>query len=133
MIPELKAVITSPHVSTPMRLWIEVHLAYDRALSEQPVREELVSHVWEYIRWCRDEYKRDDMWSALSVAFFEHLLDRRAVREDLPKRITAREAADFVPHASYFHSQEDVHRYLDWFEVSQGGHAQPTIRIKSVR
>ena len=114
-MPSLRQTTTSSYVRNPMSLWIEIHLAYNTATSSNPVRTSVLDEVWGYIRWCRDEYKNDDMSTAVTVGFFEHLLDTRAVRDDLPHRISIKEAEGSVIFATYFHSQDDVERYLEWF------------------
>ena len=83
-----------------MSLWIELHLAYNNAASESPVEAHVLHEVWDYIRWCTDEYRNDDMEQAICLAFFEHLLDTRAISEDLPLRITVKEAERCVPCAT---------------------------------
>lgn len=131
LMPSLRSVVTSRNVDGPMSLWIELRLAYSVAASASPVRAAVLDEVWAYIRWCRDVYQNDDMWSAVTVAFFEHLLDERAMRDDLPGRISRREAEESVIHSSYFHAPEDVARYLEWFSNAQRGEAVGSFRLRS--
>jgi hypothetical protein len=131
VMPSLRSVVTSKHITGPMALWIELHLSYSTGASASPVQTAVLDEVWTYIRWCRDVYKSDDMWSAVTVAFFEHLLDERAVREDLPLRISLKEAEESVVYSTYFHSADDVDRYLEWFSNVQRGESVASFRLRS--
>lgn len=113
-----------------MSLWIELHLAYEQAV-EVPGRSATLDEIWSLVRWCRDDYRNDDMWNAVTVAFLEHLLDHRSVREDLPKRISRLEAETWVPHCAYFHPAEEIERYLEWFRAVQRGETVQSFRFGS--
>jgi hypothetical protein len=67
--------------SSPMALWIEILLAFERAFdSSDTARTE---QVLQYARWCWNS-SSSDLVNAVGCAFFEHLPEHSGVRKAIP-------------------------------------------------
>jgi hypothetical protein len=93
-LPELREAIAK--ANNVMSLWIELHLAFDNAYRE-PRNDGLIARIYSYADWClsapRSEDASHDPPTAVAVAFYEHIPQSKAAREDMPKWFSYDEVA----------------------------------------
>lgn len=93
-LPELRTLIAS--VDNVMALWIELRIKFEDAYRE-PRNEDLIARIYSYAHWCwnapRHEDAGHDPSTAATVAFFEHIPEIPAARQDMPRWFTFDEIA----------------------------------------
>ena len=89
-LPELSALISSPHVDNPMLLWVELQTTFGQLCEKDPLPLELLRRLWGYAKWSMEQ-RHDALVTAVHVAFCEHLLGRERVERALPQIMTRRE------------------------------------------
>jgi hypothetical protein len=67
--------------SSPMALWIEILLAFERAFESGDTPR--TGEILRYARWCWDS-SSSDLVNAVGCAFFEHLPEHAGIRKAIP-------------------------------------------------
>ena len=83
----------------------------ERAYETIPRDERLIENIFRYAHWSEFESGDDDLQTAASVAFYEHLPAHAEVRADLPNRITKEE---FLALKSLFPYFLEPNEYLEF-------------------
>jgi hypothetical protein len=86
MVPSKRHVVQNPQVDSPMMLWIELHMAYAGACDLG--RRQEIQEIQSFATWSLQQDADDDLSTAAIVAFFEHLLETPAQREELANWFT---------------------------------------------
>src|SRR5689334_20190048 len=103
VMPDLRGTIES--ADNVMALWIELHVAFERAYESAPPDEELIRRIYGYALWSLEQ-RNADVVTAASVAFFEHLPTHPAVRADLHRWIEPARFRDLEGAFRYFLDEE---------------------------
>lgn len=112
LLPGQRRVIDS--APEPMALWIELHFALERAYHAPVPDDSLIRAIYEYARWCLDTPDKSDdpsgFFTAVIVAFFEHLPTDKRVREDLHRWLTKEEFLGLEAPFRYFLEEGEFER-----------------------
>lgn len=85
-LPELRETIAE--AESVMSLWIELFLTFEEAYRE-PRNDDLIARIYSYADWCRAAPRNDDAGhdppTAVAVAFYEHIPQSQAARDDMPR------------------------------------------------
>jgi hypothetical protein len=85
-LPELRETIAK--AESVMSLWIELYIAFEDAYRD-PKNEDLIARLYAYADWClaapRNADASRDPLTAVVVAFYEHIPQSKAAREDMPR------------------------------------------------
>jgi len=101
LLPDLRETIMA--ATSPMALWIDLHIELVLAYRAPSRDERLIENIFRYARWSEFEAgDDDDVQTAASLAFYEHLPTDAEVRADLPNRITKEEFSDLKGLFQYF-------------------------------
>lgn len=114
-IPELQPIIASRDVDNPMMLWIELQLKFEDLCRQEPPPLDLIRRIWEYAKWCM-ENGNEDVATAASLGFCEHLLDIKATRRILPRIMGRRDYKQLKALLLYYNSEADYAEGLKGFE-----------------
>ena len=83
-LPELQKSIASKSVETPVDLWMQLHSDFGHLCRQGPPPIELLSRIWQYARWSREQESEDVQFAVISF-FFERIEDTRLYRTVLPQ------------------------------------------------
>lgn len=101
-LPELRETIAE--AANVMSLWIELHLAFDRAY-HNPRNDDLIAQIYAYADWCLNAPPNGDAGhdppTAVMVAFYEHIPQSKTARDDMPRWFTYDEVARNQPVFAY--------------------------------
>jgi len=105
MIPQCRKLIEqSENVSM---LWIELHLAFERAY-EEPKDAALIASIYRYASWCLKDSHNVNVQTAVVVAFYEHLpVGSQAVREEMPQWLSQEDFEGLRGPFHYFLSDKE--------------------------
>ena len=85
-LPEFRQVIAE--ADNVMSLWLELRLAFEEAYRD-PRNDDLIARIYSYADWCRSAPRNSDAsrdpLTAVAVAFYEHIPETKAAREDMPR------------------------------------------------
>ena len=85
-LPELRETIAK--AENVMSLWNELHFKFDDAYRD-PKNDDLIARIYSYADWCLQAPRNDDAShdpaTAVMVAFYEHIPQSKAAREDMPR------------------------------------------------
>ncbi|HTO81440.1 MAG TPA: hypothetical protein VMQ73_04350 [Methylomirabilota bacterium] len=84
LLPEFS--VTIQGVETPYMLWIELGHEFQDAYEGVP-NDDLIRRFYMFADWCwrQRPQKELDLNNCVAVCFYEHLVDHRAVRDDIPR------------------------------------------------
>jgi hypothetical protein len=103
-LPECRTLIESS--DSPMALWIELHLRFERLNDDDFTRR-----IFEYARWCvespGDGGHLSDAGTAAVCAFYEHLPQQAAIRRDLSRWLTREEFTNLREAFRYHLSEQE--------------------------
>jgi hypothetical protein len=114
-LPELQRIIASREVDSPMMLWIELNLEFERRCKQEPVPIELLKRLWGYAKWCMG--RGDDVGTGAALGFCEHLIDTKESRSVLPKIMSRQDYLDLKPLLLYHNSEPDYEEVLKGFKT----------------
>jgi hypothetical protein len=101
-LPDLRDTIA--HADTLMALWIDLRLAFEKAYRE-PTNEDLIARIYTYATWCLGAPRHGDAGrdptTAVTAAFYEHIPQSKAARDDMPRWFTPDQVAALRPVFSY--------------------------------
>lgn len=101
-LPELRRTIAS--ADSVMALWIELGNEFQKAYRD-PRNDDLIRRIYAYADWCLAAPRNDDAGrdpvTAVAVAFYEHIPDWPAAREDMPRWFHHEEVASSKAVFSY--------------------------------
>ena len=93
-LPEFRDIIAS--AERVMALWLELHQEFEDAYRE-PRNDDLIRRIYSYADWCLNAPRIDDAghdpFTAVMVAFFEHIPTWPAPRDDMPRWFSVDEVA----------------------------------------
>lgn len=107
LLPEFRAIVES--AESPMAMWIELHLQFDRAMDAGDLSR--VDRLLRFAAWCVSELSGtlpNDTSTAVAVAFYEHLPQRREYWQHFPKWFPRSKFQDLLPVFSYHLSEKEV-------------------------
>jgi hypothetical protein len=114
-LPELQALIASSRVDNPMMLWIELNLRFQDFCEQEPLPLDLIQRIWEYAKWSMEQGHPEAV-TAAALGFCEHLLDRKATRQILPKIMSRRDYLGLRELLLYHNSEGEFARGLALFD-----------------
>ena len=117
-LPEFQRIIASRNVDNPMMLWIELQMKFARLCDQEHPPLELLRRFWGYAKWCM-EHGHEDVLTAATLAFCEHLLDSEASRRLLPQMMSRKDYAGLKSLLLYHNTQEQYERGLQYFEAAK--------------
>ena len=106
-LPELQRIIASKDTDSPMMLWIELNLEFERFCELAPPPIDLLVRIWRYCRWCLAN-GTDDVRTAAALAFCEHLIDTPVRTALIPKIMTRDDFLDFRNLLEYHNTPAEV-------------------------
>ncbi len=115
-IPELQGQIAAAW--SPMSLWIDLHLAFERA--HRTGNADQVGRILKYARWCW-RARSPDTVTAVMCAFFEHLPEYESMRSDIPQWFSAAEFEELREVFSYHAGAEIVSTIAQQFRHRASG------------
>jgi len=98
-----------------MALWIDLQFQLEDTYSFEPRDETLISAIYDYAHWCLRESKNADVFTAVVYAFFEHLPQHKAIRADLPNRLSRRDFLYIGDYWSYHLSETEFEKFEEEF------------------
>lgn len=106
--------------SNPYSVWIELQHLFADAWRKSPPDRDLINRIWRYVEWCgeqpRGEKAHDDLLTAITVCFMEHIPGIPGAVADLPNRIPRASAARMRETFSYLHGEEGFQRVMRAYE-----------------
>jgi hypothetical protein len=118
--PELRGTIAS--AESVMSLWIELHLMFDDAYRE-PRNDDPIARIYSYADWCLSAPRREDAGhdplTAVAVAFYEHIPQSKAAREDMPRWFSYDDVAKSRSIFAYHIGDESFEELLDYMKRNQ--------------
>jgi hypothetical protein len=112
LLPALRETIAN--AENIMSLWIELQREFEEAYGD-PRNDELIARIYAYADWClrapRAEDADEDRATAVAIAFYEHIPQCKAARDDMPRWFTYDEIAASRSIFAY-HIGEDRFREL---------------------
>lgn len=112
LLPELAADILHEEIDTPMQLWIELSLVFDRAY-EAPRNESLIERIYQFAFWGLEHGEHHptdagrDLPTCVCVCFYEHIPTNEAARRDMPRWFTREEVVLMRELFTYHYSDWD--------------------------
>ena len=107
----------------PMRLWIELTLAFEKVYEEKPPDDERIGKFYDYAAWCfrqpRSEGAESDLSTAVAVCFIEHIPLRRGISEDLYRWMSAGSFHGFENLFRYHLSDEEYKKFSSDFHAKK--------------
>lgn len=119
MVPELGPNLDYiEDIGTPMYLWIELHMLFERAY-EEPRNDDLIRRIYEYAGWCfeQDPQPRaaQDLPTCVVVGLYEHIPQLPAARADMPHWFTRQEVLGMRQVFSYHIGESEYERLIrEW-------------------
>jgi hypothetical protein len=107
LLPEFRATLESSE--SPMAVWIELHLQFDRAMEAGDSSR--VERLLAFAAWCASEQSGslpNDTSTAAAVAFYEHLPQNREYWQHFPRWFPGSKFHDLLPVFSYHLSETEV-------------------------
>jgi 16S rRNA A1518/A1519 N6-dimethyltransferase RsmA/KsgA/DIM1 with predicted DNA glycosylase/AP lyase activity len=90
LFPDLQKEFEQPRAtiySVFFELLPRVHLAHELG------DEEELRRIYGFAAWCFQQ-KSKDLWNSAGVVFYEHLVDRRTTRDEIPRWLAPDQFAD---------------------------------------
>lgn len=113
-LPELQKIIASKEVTSPMSLWIELRLSFQKLCGQKPAPLELLRRIWGYATWCLDQGS-GDVGTAAALAFCEHLIDTDESRQLLPLIMSRQDFEGCRELILYHHTKDEYESVLKLF------------------
>lgn len=107
VLPQFRSLID--RATGPMALWIELELSFNRAVSGGD--RDVVQRILSFARWCSSEGSGplpNDTSTAVSCAFYEHLLTRREYWPHMRSWFPPEVFRELLPTFGYHLSAVDV-------------------------
>lgn len=117
-LPEFQRIIASRDVDNPMMLWTELHIKFAQLCEQDPPPLDLVRRFWEYAKCCM-EHGHEDVSTAASLAFGEHLLNSEATTRLLPQIMSRQDYEGLRSLLLYHNSQAQYERGLQCFDAAK--------------
>jgi len=111
-LPELRGIIDSDLVDSPMMLWIELNIKFDDLCKDEIPNMDLIKRIWSYCEWCL-QHRSGDVMTAAALAFCEHLIDNKTRASILPRIMTR---SDYVGFREILLYHNDEERFLDYMK-----------------
>jgi hypothetical protein len=129
-LPEFREVIAKSE--SIMSLWIELHLAFDQAyLGEK--NDDLIARIYSYADWCSAAPRNDDAGhdppTAVAVAFYEHIPQSKAAREDMPRWFRYEEVAACQSIFAYHIGQDSYRELLEHLRKNKQKYVQRPVPL----
>ncbi len=101
-----------------MMLWVELHTKFAQLCDQEPPPLDLLRRFWGFAKWCI-EHGHEDVMTAASLAFGEHLLDSEASIRLLPEIMSRQDYEGLKSVLLYHNSQEQYDRGLQLFYAAK--------------
>jgi len=111
--------------SSPMALWIEILLAFERAFDSGDTAR--TGEVLRYARWCWNS-SSSDLVNAVGCAFFEHLPEQAGMRKAIPTWFSRDEYVRLRDVFRYHGGDEAIAELDLAFKFSQSSQRPPRNR-----
>jgi hypothetical protein len=133
-LPTLRHVVAS--ADSPMALWIDLRLAFERAYEADPRDEALIAGVYAFADWCVQAPRRPDAGhdplTAVVVAFYEHVPAFAPARDDMPRWFRHADVAQNRPMFAYHVGDEAYGKLVAFMGKNEHRYlTRPTVRYVS--
>jgi hypothetical protein len=116
LLPEFSTQIQ--RLDNPYMFWIELGHEFKRAY-ETPRNEDLIRCFYTYADWCWRQ-RQKELWNSVAVCFYEHLPDRRAVRDDMPRWLSPDKFRDLAGLFEWRLGQDEFVELKRYYEANAG-------------
>lgn len=113
-LPELQKIVSANSIDSPMMLWVELNLEFERECERPEPNFDLLKRVWSYSQWCL-KAGSDEVRTAAVLAFCEHLLDTESRARVLTKLISRADLLSLREILLYHNSAEQIEHWLSKF------------------
>src|SRR5882672_10752098 len=135
LLPEFSAQIQ--RLDNPYMVWVELGHEFKRAY-ESPMNEDIIRRFYTYADWCWCQ-RQKELWNSVAVCFYEHLPDRRAVRDDMPRWLSPDKFRDLAGLFEWRLGKDEFAELKRYYEANVGmyesnfGRTSKLARRKSMR
>lgn len=106
-LPELQRIIASRLVDSPMMLWIELNMEFERLCESLPPPIDLLRRIWHYCEWCL-QHESADVQTAAALGFCEHLIQTPERAALLPQIMSMGDYMEFRSLMEHHHSPAEI-------------------------
>jgi hypothetical protein len=118
LLPEHRRLIEA--AANPMALWIDLRSQFE--ISVDKAEKKLVARFLAYASWCLSEASGklpNDTSTAVVVAFYEHLPERRSHWALIPGWLSSQEFTNLLPVFSYHLTPAEVAELKEEYESNK--------------
>ena len=116
-IPELRETIEQSH--EVMFLWTELVIVFEKAYRE-PRNDDLIRRIYDFAKWCESAPRGPDAgrdpYTAVVVAFYEHIPQTKAARDDICRWFTRSQILEGRAVFARYITPEEYESLLDSFD-----------------
>ena len=106
-LPELQNIIASRLVDSPMMLWIELNIKFEKLSKSQPPPIDLLRRIWRYCEWSL-QHGSPEVQTAAALGFCEHLIQTPERAALLPQIMSMADYMGLRSLMEYHHSPAEV-------------------------
>jgi hypothetical protein len=115
LLPEYQQLIEKSE--TPMALWVELQCRF--SLDYKDLGDDLIKRFYQYAKWCVESPGQDgylsDVGTAASVAFYEHLAEQKAIRDDVYRWLSKEQFLKLESVFGYHQEPEEYEKFKETF------------------
>lgn len=125
LLPELQNTITQNDINSPLDLWLELNIIFEKNCAIDPLPISLLQRIWEYSVWCTSQESDSVSYPPIDF-FYADLLESKSIIAALPQIIT-RTSLERLKHIILENSSEEKYeRVRKTLRVGRQWKGKPT-------